>query len=333
METGALFHVHQYVKVLATGLTGRVEQCDGNAGRFLVEFNRNPSTRRWFAAPELAGVSSALFFLRLHSNKMFNAAARLIALLPPRLWYSAIFRICVLQASMIRPLIALSPYRKDGRRQVIVAWLLNSWLRQLAALRKPFPIPIRSQGSELILEASAHPSGLVICSAHLPLVHLILTSIVTLQQTLSGVVAGETEMRGGRIPLWGLSEDATGIVSDWSVLLRMRRILGQGGTVFALVDTYLGQTLRPNILRLVQRVEARVVFAFAELMPNGEILVEYFAPPDPICKNDQSIQMNLTALQVRIDRIMRSSSPHWIDPVTRKTGHDPAAPLGSELDC
>jgi hypothetical protein len=73
----------------------------------------------------------------------------------------------------------------------------------------------------------------------------------------------------------------------------MKRAMGKGGSVFALLDTHLGQVPRSNILRLTQKIQARVVFAMVELMPNGEVRVDFFTPPDPLCMSDESILMCL----------------------------------------
>jgi hypothetical protein len=311
-----MYQIHRYVKVIASGATGRVEERRDGSGRYFVEFDRDPSTRQWFSESELVGVSSALFFLRLHSNKLFYIAGRCIApLLPEQFWYPAVLRISLLQALLLRPLIALSPYRKDPRRYIIVSWLLNSWLRQLSNLRRPFPIPIRTKGEEAIIDARGKPYGVMICSVHLPLVHLILRSLAVMNCAPDAVVAGQKEMRNQRIPLWGLEGELPGIVPGPHVLLRVQRELRRGGAVFALVDTDLGDSIRPNIFRLVRIAGARAVFAIPELLPNGEILVKFSVPPDPFCLSDPSIFANIQALHVHLERIFQVPSKHPATPV------------------
>jgi hypothetical protein len=327
-----MFRKGRYVKVLRTGLTGRIEECSSVNDKYFVVFYRDISTGQWNTGSELEGVSTALYFLRLHSQKIFQVAVRLVAFLPERFWYSTVLRISVLQALIMRPLIALSPYRKDLRRRVITAWFLNSWLRQLGQLGRPFAIPIRIEGDESILDGSLHPNGLVICSAHLPLIHLILSALVTIDRAPTEVVASEQEMNDGRIRVWGLNKELLGIVANWSELLRMKRVLSRGGSVFALLDTHLGQFPRPNILRLIQKVHSRAVFAMVELMPNGEIHVEFSAPPDPLCSSDQSILMNLQVLQRRIDRVLRHSSSDQKSQSVTKTMSEPSIGVGSKLD-
>jgi hypothetical protein len=303
-----MYRVRGYVKVIATGITGRVEDWHEISRKYWVEFDRDFSTRQWFTESELVGVSSTLFFLRYHSTKLFHAPARCISLVfPPRMWYRAALRISLLQAVILRPVIALSPYRNDRRRHIIASWLLNSWLRQLSTVGRPFSIPIQTKGEKALFDACSNPNGAVICSVHLPLVHLVLRSLVELNRP-SAVVAGKTEMRNRRIPVWGLERELPGIVSGSTVLLKVQRELRTGGLVFALLDTDLGDSLRPNMFRLIQMAEAQVVFAIPELLPNGEVLVEYFAPPDPFCTSEESILSNIRALQCRLDAIFQHPS-------------------------
>jgi hypothetical protein len=301
-----MYSVRGYVKVIATGATGRVEERHEGSSKYLVEFNRNSSTRQWLTESELVGVSPALFFVRYHSSKLFYLGGRCIAFVfPERLWYPAALRICRLQAFILRPLIKLSPYRKDPRRHIIVSWLLHSWLRQLSNLGRPFPIPIRIEGEEAIREAFSDPHGTIICSVHLPLVHLILRSLVEMNFRPTAVVAGETELRNQKIPIWGMNAELPGIVSGSNVLLRVQRELRRGGAVFTLVDTDLGDSLRPNMFRLIRIAEARAVFAIPELLPSGEIFVRYSVPPDPFCVTDSSILSNMQALHLELDWIFR----------------------------
>ena len=77
-----MYKLRAYVKVIATGVTGRVEQRNQSTGKYWVELDRNLNSRQWFAESELAGVSRALFFLRCHSAKLFHGAALGIALVP-----------------------------------------------------------------------------------------------------------------------------------------------------------------------------------------------------------------------------------------------------------
>lgn len=314
-----MYQSHRYVKVIATGAIGRIEERHDGSGRYFVEFDRDPITRQWFSESDLVSTSSALFFLRFHSNKLFYVAGRSIAsLLPERFWYPTVLRISQLQALLLRPLIALSPYRNDPRRHIIVSWLLNSWLRQLSTQGRPFPIPLRTKGEEAIIDAYNNPNGVIICSVHLPLVHLILRSLAEMNRPPAAVVAGQKEMRNQKIPLWGLERELPGIVPSPNVLLRLQKELRRGGAVFALVDTDLGDSIRPNLFRLVRIAEARSVFAIPKLLPNGNILIEYSLPPDPSCLSDPSILSNMRALQDQLESILQNPPKHPVNPVRQE---------------
>jgi uncharacterized protein (DUF1330 family) len=51
-----MLNLTQYVKVVATGAIGRIEQWTQATNQYLVEFNRDSSTRQWFAESELQPV-------------------------------------------------------------------------------------------------------------------------------------------------------------------------------------------------------------------------------------------------------------------------------------
>ena len=245
-------------------------------------------------------------FLRKTSDVYFSASARLIsAVLPPRLWYWTLLRICRLHALLLQPLLSLTPYREDRRRPIIVAWLLHSWLRRFVALERLVPIPIRSTGTQVVDDARTNRRGMVICSVHLPLVQCILRPLVDAGQSPTAAVADAVEQLHQRVPVWGSREGIPAIVPDRNVWLRVRSILRHGGSIAVLLDPGLGESLNSEIFRFIRTIGARVVFAICELQPNGEILVDYFEPPDPFFTGDKSIEANLQALADRRGSVLR----------------------------
>ena len=99
-----MYKLRAYVKVIATGVTGRVEQRNQSTGKYWVEFDRNLNSRQWFAESELAGSEQGVVFSRCHSAKLFHGAALGIALvLPERLWYPPVI------PGLNRPLSTHSP--------------------------------------------------------------------------------------------------------------------------------------------------------------------------------------------------------------------------------
>jgi hypothetical protein len=53
MNEDAMFQLEEYVKVIATGAIGRIEQWTQETDQYFVEFNRDSSTRQWFTPAEL----------------------------------------------------------------------------------------------------------------------------------------------------------------------------------------------------------------------------------------------------------------------------------------
>lgn len=228
-------------------------------------------------------------------------------LMPERCWYPAIWRISKALALMVRPLIGLPVLRNDFRRHALGGWLVNTWLKVLISIDPQFPIPIRVKGRETILAASQKPRGMVLCSGHLPLVDACLRPLVDANCRPAVVAAYSPEWSDGTYPVWGLSDRLPIIHKGGLVLVKMRSILRKGGSVAILIDTAsCCKAYSSNALRLAQAVGAEVVFMVAELEEDGQILVEYFSPPDPLCSSDESIGWNLDALQARIDGILQS---------------------------
>jgi hypothetical protein len=189
-----------------------------------------------------------------------------------------------------------------------VAWLLQSTLPHLVATGRPFPIPIRENDVEAILEARKNSRGVVLCSVHLPFIRLVLRRLVELGMPPTAVIAGATAQVSGRLAVWGMAESLPALVPDKDVLFKVRSILRHGGVVATLIDVDLGAPMNGNVFRFIRSIGARLVFFTTELQPDGEIMVEFFAPPDPFCLSDKSVLSNLFALRSRTARILQLPS-------------------------
>ena len=53
------FQLEEYARVIADGLIGRIEQWTEETDQYLVEFNRDSATRKWFGAAELEKVAES----------------------------------------------------------------------------------------------------------------------------------------------------------------------------------------------------------------------------------------------------------------------------------
>jgi hypothetical protein len=239
------------------------------------------------------------------AGRFFPFGARLLSrLLPERLWYPAVLRICRLQAPVLRLLLRHSPYHGDSRSQNVAGWLMNSWLFALVQLGREFPIPITIVGKDAVLEAARNPHGVLFCSCHIPLANICARPLVDLNVPPSAVTAREAVTANSQFPLWGLARGLPVLEPDAMLFVKMRTILQHGGSVALLIDRHLDDPYSPNVFRLARRLGARVVLMVASLQDDGRIEVEYFSPPDPFCTTDEGIFANLQALDNRVQRIL-----------------------------
>jgi len=172
--------------------------------------------------------------------------------------------------------------------------------------------PILSNVSPLNWRPNRPPSGLK--SKRLryllwpfALVHCLVRSLTDMGHPPTAVVSKEKGSHEGEYSVWGLGKTLPAMAPGRDVLIKIRTILRHGGAVAALVDRGISRPFH-NIFRLIPSLGAQVVFATFALQPDKEILVEYFAPPDPSFSSDEAIAINLQALQAGIDRALTPSS-------------------------
>jgi hypothetical protein len=232
------------------------------------------------------------------------------------------------QQYLLRPLLAISPYRNDSRRRVVTAWLMEASLNHLIALARPFPIPMRYKGLEVILDARSNPSGSVLCSVHLPLVRLVLRLLVDLGIPPTAVIANEISIVNGRLPVWTTAHDLPGFIADTHVLFKARTILRRGGSLAALIDSNFGDPPNANVFRLIRSVGSRVVFFVSELQSDGAVLIEFLSPPDPFCTCEESVLSNMLFMQESIDRVLHLPSRRpWVATLSPRKAANQARPV------
>jgi hypothetical protein len=242
------------------------------------------------------------------SRSYCDFQARTIAFLfPPSLWYWASYRFCRLQVLVASPLLFFSPFRSERQHRLLTR-LMEAMVHRLVMLRRPFPIPIHNINAEVVREARKNPNGIVLCSVHLPFVHLVLRCLVELGMPPTAVISGRDGIVDKRLPLWGMAESLPAFAPDRNVLAKARTILRKGGFVSTLIDASRGGPMDPNALRFIRSVGARLVFFTTELQSDGQIAVEFFAPPDPFCLSDESVIANLQALERKRARIVQLAS-------------------------
>jgi hypothetical protein len=244
-------------------------------------------------------------------HKVYWAYCRFLActigfVLPPRLWYRTMYRVCFLHGLVFRVLLGFSPLRNDFRRRVIVTWLMQSTLPHLVARNKPFPIPTSHKNLDIFLDARKNSNGVVLCSVHLPFIRIGFQCLALVGELPTAVIAGSEAMVNGQLLIDGTKETIPAIAANSrEVLVKVRQILRKGGCVAALVDAYPGDSMNCNLFRLISCVGARLVFATTELQPDGVIAVEFFLPPNPLCQDDEAVRSNLRFLQSRKGQILQ----------------------------
>lgn len=235
----------------------------------------------------------------------------LAALVPPRFWYPAMLHLSGALAP-IHKLCSKDPYSTAIHK----AHLLQRFIALCTCTQRPFPIAWRASGAELLSNGNGS-KGIVLCSAHIPLVRMAVTAAVALEAPLSAAVMVNPP-KGGQMPVLGTNVHLPTLTAGPAVLLKARSILSSGGSVMLLVDHYTGGAYSPNAFQLAGRVGARMVFFFVELEANGTIAVRFVNPPDPSCATDEGIAANLAALHTEIQNILCKSS--------RVTGRSQPAP-------
>lgn len=249
-------------------------------------------------------------FLRISNANAYRLGASLLVhMLPARMWYRASLYITRIQIGLIRPFapLGLYPYRRDiapwgMRKRVIAARMMDRWLKNLWAYHRPFAVPLRVRGTEAILELSRKGPGLLFCATHCFLAETALRGVVETGVADLTLITSESRFRDG-CPVCGMDRVLPTIYSDEKVLLKARSILRRGGSVIALIDRSVGGSIGANILRLARVVGSPAVLGIPELLPNGDILLEYFIQPS--LNNEEAVQKTLDRVQAQRDRILQ----------------------------
>ncbi|HYP12421.1 MAG TPA: hypothetical protein VEQ63_00735 [Bryobacteraceae bacterium] len=218
---------------------------------------------------------------------------------PPRFWYPAMLHL----SGVLGPIHKLCS-KKRYATAIHKAHLLQRFLALSTRTRIPFPIEWEASGTDL-LASGDDSKGLILCSAHIPLVRMTLTAAVTLQAPVSAVFMVHPP-QDGQIAVLGTDVTLPAVAAGPAVLLKARRMLDSGGWVMLLVDHYTGGDYSPNVFRFAGRMGARVVFFFVELQANGTVAIRFVSPPDPWCATDQGIEANLAALHAGIQNVLRT---------------------------
>jgi hypothetical protein len=243
---------------------------------------------------EATGPSRLAFFPRDMRQTIGDAITGMIAWCIPRThWYRAAFWLTSVQG----PILGNSGLRRYDH--------LDAWLQRLTQLGKPFCIPVKVVGVDALPPPGSVKNGLLICSAHIPLVRVGLRALIELDRTPTATIADPSALSAGglKLPVWGLKEQAPGMANGKFALVRARTILKSGGSVSLLTDGSRGGHHSMSAFRLSQRLGSQMVFLFPEAQSDGSILVSFKKPPQTVCTTEESIQINIRWLEEELRRI------------------------------
>ncbi|MFI5136208.1 MAG: hypothetical protein ACHQIM_00185 [Sphingobacteriales bacterium] len=181
------------------------------------------------------------------------------------------------------------------------AYLLNGILSLMTRSPKPFPIPIRAKGMEIFKKYETN--GTVLCSLHLPLTKVALRYLIENGFKPTAAITGDQHLKNS-MAVWGINDRIPALQTGPFVLNRAKSILRQGGTVVALADQKLGGKISPNIFLLAQMLNARVVYFFSELRPDGTIDVSFFESDIAGLRAENAVGSQIMELQNYVTGIL-----------------------------
>jgi hypothetical protein len=191
-----------------------------------------------------------------------------------------------------------------GNRPLTEAIVLDSWLRELT-FSGAYPIPWRPVNLDGIDRGDKR--GVLYCWTHLPLFSIPMYAWMEMGYEPPLVVADPGNICGeNEFMVPGKTQRARAIVANLHVLMKIRTVLHEGGSVACLADAELGGRVTSNVLRIAGQTGARVVFQWAERQADGTMDIYFINPPRPLNESEEDIEVNLEFLRVENRRILDS---------------------------
>jgi hypothetical protein len=178
---------------------------------------------------------------------------------------------------------------------------LNSFLSLMTRRQRTFPIPYKISG----LESFDEDCGIILCSVHIPSVKVTLRGLIDNHVEISAAIVG-TPPASNTMSLWGITDKVPIIVKNTYSLIKAKTVLENKGSLVLMVDHTETGLYSPNIMKLCGKLDAKVVFFFAEL--NAQNVVESYLieAPFPRCRTAEEINQNLIFLRKKHDEILEN---------------------------
>ncbi len=176
---------------------------------------------------------------------------------------------------------------------------LNSFLALMTREQKYFHIPYNISGLEY-LDADC---GIILCSVHVPLVKVALRGLIENDIEISAAIVG-LPPASNTMSVWGITSKIPIIVRNPFSLLKAKTLLLNKGKLVLMVDDEETNVYSPNIMKLCGKIDAKVVFFFAELNAQNVIDTYFIEAPFSRCRDEEEIKENLIFLRKKHDEIL-----------------------------
>ena len=225
---------------------------------------------------------------------LYPSAILITALLPRKWWYWAAYYCAY----------AISFFLRKGMYNISQRYTraerLNTLLALITRCRKAYYIPISIKG----FEHCSHPdSGLLLCTVHIPLLKVAIGKMLDNDVHIDAAIAA-IPGPNNTMSFWGTTKQVAAILSDSKVLLKVKSILQNNGTVTLMVDRYYGKPISPNIFHLAAKTGTKLAYVLIELLPNGQLVAKVIPPPHTICTDEASVNENIAALKHEMDSLV-----------------------------
>lgn len=231
-----------------------------------------------------------------HGLRVFQQAV------PNRHWFKGVLALSQIKAGIK----LIDGSRESARHQAL---FIESWLHQLTSLRS-FPVAYKVQGAEHLLSDEGTEAGVFYCSFHAPFTAIGLRSLFDSGFPPEWVVADSQNINpDGRWLPAGIQQGVRAFPPYASTLLRARTELRAGKRIAAMADLDVGAPLKPELMRLAGRLNAKVVLCWAE-MHQRTIWVHYESPPYPVPDTERKVLANLEAVDLRRQQVITGAKAH-----------------------
>jgi hypothetical protein len=178
---------------------------------------------------------------------------------------------------------------------------LNSFLALMTREQKYFHIPYTVSGLEYLND----DCGIILCSVHVPLVKVALRGLIEHEIDISAAIVG-LPPASNTMSVWGITGKIPIIARNPFSLLKAKKVLEQKGKVVVMIDNAKTNVYSPNIMKLCGKIDAKVVFFFAELNAQNAIDTYFIEAPFSHCRNEEEIKENLLFLRKKHDEILEN---------------------------